>query len=370
MAPRLDILSTSFISKSVFDAPKKPTIIRLRWLVITIASYLLLFSERSLIPDDFIHAFVLIYILTNAGLLVVDARRFELTRFVGPLVVCDTLALSFSLIVTDQLGSDFYLSYFLMIIIAGFWKDFRWSLGFAVILSLLYSLLLLITESLTTSLMLRAPFILIASVFYSYFVQVISNEHALRQKAEQEARHDFLTGLPNRQSYEERVTLETARARRYGRPLSILMVDIDNFKLVNDTLGHEWGDIVLRKVASQLHNSLRNVDFVARFGGEEFIIILPETGLADALGTADRVRLAIKEAPIETEKGFLAITVSIGVSSAYLNELPDHRQMTLDADQALYQAKKAGKDRVETLCAAGGMDPLSAEKRPRGCSVS
>jgi diguanylate cyclase (GGDEF)-like protein len=356
MTPTLDIFSHPFISKAVFEAPKKPTIIRLRWLVITLASYVLLFSQETLIPDDFVHGFVLLYILTNTCLFVVDKSRFDSMRFVAPLVVFDTIALSFSLIVTNQLGSDFYLSYFLMIIIAGFWKDFRWSLGFAVVLSLLYIFLLLISESLTTSLMLRAPFILVASVFYSYFVQVVSNEHALRQKAEREARHDFLTGLPNRQAFQEKVTMETERARRYGRPLSILMVDIDNFKLVNDALGHEAGDTVLRKVASTLQNSLRNLDFVARFGGEEFIVILPETDLAGALDTADRVRLAIRENPVETANGFLAITVSIGASSNFVKDLTDHLQMISDADQALYLAKKTGKDCVKTLAGANALE--------------
>jgi len=267
--------------------------------------------------------------------------------------------LSFALIVTGQLGSDFYLSYFLMIIIAGFWKDFRWSLGFALVLSLFYSYLLFIAESLTTSLLLRVPFVFIASVFYSYFVQVVNNEHALREKAEREARRDFLTGLHNRQAYQERITHETERSIRYGRPLSILMVDIDNFKLVNDTLGHEWGDIVLQKVAGHLGTNLRNVDFVARFGGEEFIVILPETNLDGALEVADRLRLAIKESPVETPRGLLPVTVSIGVGSSGFRDLTDHRQLTSDADQALYIAKKAGKDRVETLRAADGFSSES-----------
>jgi diguanylate cyclase (GGDEF)-like protein len=359
MIPNLDNLSFGLAFRSVLDAPKKQTVTRLRWLVVTIVCYLLLFSEKVLIPLDVVNGFALFCVLTNTSLYFVKQRWFESITFLGTLVVFDTLALSFSLIVTDQLGSDFYLAYFLVIIIAGFWKDLRWSLGSALLLALLYSCFLYMAESLTTQLILRVPFIFIASVFYGYFVQVVDNEHALREKAEKEARHDFLTGLPNRQAYQERITQETDRSRRYGRPLSILMVDIDNFKLVNDSLGHKWGDIVLQKVAEQLSNNLRNLDFVARYGGEEFIIILPETGLAGAIETANRLRLAIKETPVQTANGLLAVTASIGVSSNLVKGPTDHTQMASDADQALYQAKKSGKDRVGTLCVLEESSPIS-----------
>jgi diguanylate cyclase (GGDEF)-like protein len=362
MIMALDNNSFGLAFRTVLDAPKKTTITRLRWLIVTIVCYLLLFSETALIPMDVVHGFALFYVLTNASLYFVKPRLFESITFFGTLVVFDTLALSFSLIVTGQLGSDFYLSYFLIIIVAGFWKDLRWSLGSAILLSLLYSCFLYMAESLTTHLLLRVPFIFIASMFYGYFVQVINNEHTLREKAEKEARRDFLTGIPNRQAYQERITLEAERSRRYGRPLSILMVDIDNFKLVNDSLGHDWGDIVLQKVATQLSNNLRNIDFVARYGGEEFIIILPETGFGGAIETANRLRLAIKETPVETANGLLAVTVSIGVSSNLvkgLTGLTDHTQMTSDADQALYQAKKSGKDRVGTLCVLEESGPIS-----------
>jgi diguanylate cyclase (GGDEF)-like protein len=359
MIPNLDNRSFGLAFRSVLDAPKKQTVTRLRWLVVTIVCYLLLFSEKILIPLDVVNGFALFCVLTNASLYFVKQRWFESITFLGTLVVFDTLALSFSLIVTDQLGSDFYLAYFLVIIIAGFWKDLRWSLGSALLLALLYSCFLYMAESLTTQLILRVPFIFIASVFYGYFVQVVDNEHALREKAEKEARHDFLTGLPNRQAYQERITQETERSRRYGRPLAILMVDIDNFKLVNDSLGHKWGDVVLQKVAEQLSNNLRNLDFVARYGGEEFIIILPETGLAGAIETANRLRLAIKETPVQTANGLLAVTASIGVSSNLVQGPTDHTQMASDADQALYQAKKSGKDRVGTLCVLEESGPIS-----------
>ena len=344
-----DALSLSSITKSVVDAPKKDTIIRLRWLVITVAAYLLLFAQETLLTVDLVHVFVLLYIATNASLYPLEARSFDSLPFLATLVFVDTLLLSFALIVAGQLGSDFYLSYFLIIIIAGFWKDLRWSLGFAIVLTIFYTFLLFIAESLTTQLLLRVPFVLAASIFYSYFVQLLNNEQALREKAEQEARRDFLTGLPNRHAYQERISQEAQRSKRYGRDLAILMVDIDNFKLVNDVLGHEWGDIVLQKTAAQLSKSIRAVDFIARIGGEEFLIILPETHLDGAIQVANRLLTAIRENPVETKKGLLPVTVSIGISSGVMDHGTDERQLMLDADQALYRAKNSGKDRFETL---------------------
>jgi diguanylate cyclase (GGDEF)-like protein len=355
----LENFSLSSFAKSVFDAPKKQTIIRMRWLVIAVASYLLLFAQETLLSVDLIHAFVLLYVLTNVSLYSLELRSFDSVRFLATLVFADTVALSFALIVAGQLGSDFYLSYFLIIIIAGFWQDLRWSLGFAILLCFFYSFLLFLAESLTTHLLLRVPFVLAASIFYSYFVQVVNNEHTLREKAEREARHDFLTGLPNRHAYKERMSQEIERSKRYSRDLGLLMVDVDNFKLVNDSLGHDAGDIVLQKVAALLSGSLRTMDFVARIGGEEFVVILPETNLDGAIEVANRLLSAIRENPIETTKGLLPVTVSIGISSGALNDSLDERRMMSDADQALYRAKRTGKDRVETLRATEKMD-LSA----------
>ncbi len=355
----LENFSLSSFAKSVFDAPKKQTIIRMRWLVIAVASYLLLFAQETLLSVDLIHAFVLLYVSTNVSLYSLEPRSFDSVRFLATLVFADTVALSFALIVAGQLGSDFYLSYFLIIIIAGFWQDLRWSLGFAILLCFFYSFLLFLAESLTTHLLLRVPFVLAASIFYSYFVQVVNNEHTLREKAEREARHDFLTGLPNRHAYKERMSQEIERSKRYSRDLALLMVDVDNFKLVNDSLGHDAGDIVLQKVAALLSGSLRTMDFVARIGGEEFVVILPETNLDGAIEVANRLLSAIRENPVETTKGLLPVTVSIGISSGALNDSLDERRLMSDADQALYRAKRTGKDRVETLRATEKMD-LSA----------
>lgn len=350
-APFLSVLEDiepSKFAKAVLEAPKKQTIIRLRWLIISVACYLLLFAHETLLETNLIHVFVLLYIASNVSLYGLDARSFDSLRFPAALVFADTIVLSLALAIAGQLGSDFYLSYFLIIIISGLWKDMRWSLGFALILSIFYTALLFLSESLSTSLLLRIPFVLAATIFYSYFVQLVSNEQALRQKAESEARRDFLTGLPNRKAYQERIAEEAERSRRYQRDLSILMVDIDNFKQINDTLGHESGDTVLQAVAGRLIQQLRSVDFAARIGGEEFVVLLPETDLMGALAAGERLRTAMKNTAIETSRGALTLTVSVGVGSGVVRESDDYRKMLFDADQALYVAKRTGKDRVET----------------------
>lgn len=346
MITAIDMPSLAFIPKPALDAPNKQTIIRIRWMIVIASCYLLLFPQDALLGQGFVHGFTLVYVVSNASLYFLDQRRFESFSFFSTLVIFDTLALTFSLVVTGQLGSDLYLTYFLLIIIAGFWKDFRWSLAFASLISVLYSYLLFIAEDPNTYMFLRIPFLFIASVFYGYFAQTVSAERTRREKAEEDARKDFLTGLPNRQAFDEKMREEIERATRYDRPLSLLIIDIDNFKTVNDSLGHQWGDVVLQGVAELMKRNIRPPDFVARVGGEEFVVVLPETELLGAVEVGNRLRIQIKECPFETPKGLLIVTVSVGVS---VNLIGDQKQLFCDADQALYIAKHGGKDRVAAL---------------------
>ena len=335
------------LSMTNIGGPEKETIIRLRWLVVIASCYLLIVSPERLVHQDIVDGFMLFYILSNASLYFIKPWRFKSFYFFSALVIFDTLALSFSLIASRQLGSDLYLTYFLIVLIASFWKDFRWSLGFGVLISLVYTYLLLISESLSAYVALRIPFLFIASIFYGYCTQVICTERKLREKAENEVRKDFLTGLWNRLGFEERVKEETERARRYGRPLSLIMIDIDNFKAINDSFGHPLGDIVLQKVAHVLKSGVREPDFVARIGGEEFVMLLPETDLKGAAEVAHRVRLEVEKCVVETPKGVIHVTVSVGISSDCCRDDSDFAQIIGNADKALYVAKQNGKNRVE-----------------------
>ena len=165
------------------------------------------------------------------------------------------------------------------------------------------------------------------------------------ERLERLARTDALTGLFNRRSVNEQLRLMCASARRHEFPIAVLMVDVDMFKQLNDTFGHSAGDDALRHVADRLASGLRTEDMAGRWGGEEFVILLPHTSLDEAMVVAERLRSEVANAPIALGEGgdLVTLSVSIGVA-AHAGELPDtllHR-----ADVALYEAKRSGRNRV------------------------
>jgi diguanylate cyclase (GGDEF)-like protein len=164
----------------------------------------------------------------------------------------------------------------------------------------------------------------------------------LFEEVEQRSRTDFLTGLPNHRHFQSVFALELARAQRHNHPLSLLMIDLDFLKKVNDRLGHPSGDLVIRTAAETIRSTCREIDFAARYGGEEFTVILHETPLAGAIQAADRIRERIARVEFP---GVGRVTASIGVSNYPVNALT-YEDLIRVADQALYVAKKAGRDRV------------------------
>ncbi len=167
---------------------------------------------------------------------------------------------------------------------------------------------------------------------------------ALAVIAEQSVR-DALTGVYNRRKLAEQLATEIGRAARYRRSLSLLMLDIDHFKKVNDSLGHLAGDEVIRHVATVASKGLRESDCFGRYGGEEFVAILPEVDAAGATVVAERMRSAVAEAPAEFEGRSIAVTISVGV--AEVGPEPRTAESLLgEADEALYLSKKKGRNRV------------------------
>jgi diguanylate cyclase (GGDEF)-like protein len=163
--------------------------------------------------------------------------------------------------------------------------------------------------------------------------------------------HDALTGLYNYRVLNHRLVEEEERSRRYGHPFSLLMLDIDYFKTVNDTHGHLAGDEALRAIAARIGHAVRPVDLVARYGGEEFALILPETASVGALATAERIRETIAANPIRLPSGqTVNLTVSIGVAS-YPEDAESVETLIDATDHAMYTAKSSGRNRV---CCSGG----------------
>ncbi|WP_374359892.1 GGDEF domain-containing protein [Pseudoduganella danionis] len=167
-------------------------------------------------------------------------------------------------------------------------------------------------------------------------------------KLEQLATTDPLTGIGNRRRMTEQINRELDRGRRFGHPLSLLMADIDHFKNVNDQYGHEAGDRVIVAVAKALADGVRNIDLASRFGGEEFVLLMPETSIEVATSAAERLRQEIAALEVKGDKGeSIHFTISIGVAMAPPeNTLDTPSTLVSRADKALYQAKEAGRNRV------------------------
>ncbi|APW37463.1 hypothetical protein RD110_09895 [Rhodoferax koreense] len=172
----------------------------------------------------------------------------------------------------------------------------------------------------------------------------ISTRKELEAELRQLAHTDPLTGVLNRRAFTERSAQAIAAAQRHGRPLAVLMLDIDHFKVVNDSHGHAAGDLAIQQVAEVSLRSLRAIDLLGRLGGEEFSILLPETGAEEALATAERLRAAIAQTPVLLDGLRIMLTVSIGLSSLAAQD--DDQALYRRADAALYQAKRAGRNRV------------------------
>ena len=176
-------------------------------------------------------------------------------------------------------------------------------------------------------------------------------EHLEEQR--QKALIDPLTGLPNRAAWGERLQHEVEQWQAHGKPLLIAMLDLDHFKRINDGYGHLAGDKVLKIIATQLRKHLRPIDFIARFGGEEFVLLMPDTPLAAGLDLIEKLRAAIEACPFHFKGEPVTITTSIGVSAFRTGDRSDH--VLKRADEALYRAKRRGRNAVEPQTAAVGI---------------
>jgi two-component system cell cycle response regulator len=168
----------------------------------------------------------------------------------------------------------------------------------------------------------------------------------LLHELESLSRTDALTGVPNRRSFDQALMQETARSRRYGSALGVVVLDIDDFKKINDTHGHQAGDEVLRSLARTVAGALREGDVLFRYGGEEFVALLPYADLAGAMKAAERLVKAVGASPIRAGSAMISVTTSAGVAALTSSDA-DGLSLVARADSALYEAKRNGRNRVE-----------------------
>jgi diguanylate cyclase (GGDEF)-like protein len=182
----------------------------------------------------------------------------------------------------------------------------------------------------------------------------------LHSTARAQADLDALTGLPNRRRFEGDIEAEWERCRRYGRPMSVVMLDLDHFKILNDEHGHALGDEVLRNVGIAVSDVLRTTDVAFRYGGEEFVVLLQETGLEEAATAAERLRAAVARVSLSEYPG-VTVTASVGVAARRSN-MSHYTELVVQADRALYKAKRLGRNRVSAF----GLPPRQRLVQPRG----
>ncbi len=186
-------------------------------------------------------------------------------------------------------------------------------------------------------------------------VSTMANQVALalknateHQRVQELAITDELTGIYNRRAFQKALDKELRISKRYGKPLSLIMLDIDGFKKINDKFGHQEGDNVLRSLATNLQRAIREIDFLARYGGDEFAVILPETKAEEAVVLAERLKKTVKNCPISTGGPHRNITLSMGIADIS-ESMNSEDELISQADRVLYLSKENGGDSVEVL---------------------
>lgn len=230
-----------------FDVPKKATVIRLRWPVVIICSYLLLHSRGEWFSPIIVHGFLVLYLSSNAALYFIDENLFDSSYFYIPLVIFDTLSLTGSLIVSGQIGTEFYLTYFLIIILCAIWQDFRGSIVVAVLVTILYGYLLFkTTEIYDPSIYLRFPFLFVVSIFYGYFAHVVRVEKALNEQSEA-------------MRFKSVASLAAGVAHEVKNPLAILLQGVDYLSKKVET-----NDKNVSLVFKDMRDAVKRADSIVR----------------------------------------------------------------------------------------------------------
>ena len=291
-----------------------------KWLVdVAIVAIAGIAGFMSLKMDFSINiAATILYASMSSILILIGLRTFKLLNNSGNLILAYISVLSLSIVGLSYLARIGIMFSTNMIDTSTFNKD--------------SSIFLLSTSALAV--------LILNAIFMAAMI------HNVVRNAQQAALSDHLTGLSNRHRLEDVMETEMNRSRRTGHSYSVMIVDIDHFKKVNDTFGHFNGDKVLKQVADILARTARSCDTVGRLGGEEFCVVLPETNLEGAIKAAERFREAVQQGNTKIGEKKLRVTCSIGVAS-FFNIHENWLEMLQRSDSALYQAKLKGRNRVE-----------------------
>lgn len=341
----------------------------LQWLVVVVLAAHVVTSQ-SLADDNRGAIFVLTLLGANVVLLYALPKLLTSNAVATALVLVDTLLVPTTLYATGTTRSDLFVVYFGIIMIAGAAGNLKRALILAAVTCtayLAYGAFMLVTgqESIPLgTLLLRLPFLLIMTLFYGALAEFAQRERMHRERLAHDVMHDELTGLPNRRHLLESLTRSLEEARRFTSPLSCAVIDVDNFKDINDTYGHDVGDLVLKDYSSLLAAQCRGYDLAGRLGGDEYVWILPRVEKDGAITAGERLREAVEQHEFGNSSAAFHLTASIGVTTYLPNKeghptsAPTPAQMLKAADLALYTAKREGRNRICYLPLVG---PVSTD---------
>ena len=271
--------------------------------------------------------------------------RWRLTAEAGAAV----LFLTVLLVLTGGNTSPFFFGYILLLGAASLWASAPGALILALATSVAYLIGVLIPVNslpITLADVGRIAFNLMALTLVAYVSAVVGREQRrAREAALRLSRHDSLTGLYSRAYFESEIEQEILRASRSGRPFALLMLDLDGLKAANDRFGHASGDTLLRSVADTLRGDIRVTDVAARYGGDEFVLLLPETDLSGAMLVAEKVRIDISRLALPHDGLVIRTSASIGLVT-YPDDGRTSSELMRRADLAMYEAKRRGRDQV------------------------
>ncbi|WP_447972548.1 GGDEF domain-containing protein [Nitrospira sp. Kam-Ns4a] len=323
----------------------------LQWLVVLVLSAHILLGNQDALSTFQAIRFVSLMLVSNIVCLYILPNLINMTAVATILVLLDTLLVPATLYATGTTGTDLFVVYFGIIMIAGAAGSLPRALLLATVTCVAYGAFALLYEPGTTplgSVLLRMPFFLVVTLFYGLMGEFAERERKDKERLAYAATHDELTGMPNRRHIQEALTRALEEAKRFESPLSCAMMDIDGFKRINDTYGHDAGDQILREYASVLIEQRRGYDLVGRVGGDEYVWLLPRVDTEGAIAAGERLRKAVERTLFRNGDRTIPLTTSIGMTTYEPGKSshPSPATMLKVADLALYTAKRKGRNQV------------------------